>query len=338
MNNQTGNDIAPPRIIPTFVRGFNAVASNIHLIILPVALDLLLWFGPHVRIKNYLLPVIVDVLEWVRQTGSPQTQELIVGVEEVWRLLLERYNLLSSLSTFPFGLPSIMTVVSPLSTPVGGPSVYEVPSLGAMIAGWLIFSLLGLLFGSIYLASIANCCKRTTETDAPHEFQFKLLFWQVAQLFFMMVLLTILIVIIFVPTLVISALLVLLSPLLSWIALLAMSFFAVWTLMPLIFTLHGIFALRFNVFNAALTSARMVRFFLPGTSMFILVALVLYQGMSILWRTPAETSWMALIGIAGHAFISTGVIASSFIYYLSGFRWFQAARKAAVAQAGQTTG
>ena len=37
--------VSPPRIIPSLVEGFNAVAGRIYLIIFPILIDLILWFG-----------------------------------------------------------------------------------------------------------------------------------------------------------------------------------------------------------------------------------------------------------------------------------------------------
>ena len=56
------NDVKydPPRMIPSIVGGFNAVASHIYIILFPMCLDLLLWLGPLVRVKNYFLPLLVE--------------------------------------------------------------------------------------------------------------------------------------------------------------------------------------------------------------------------------------------------------------------------------------
>jgi hypothetical protein len=93
--------------------------------------------------------------------------------------------------------------------------------------------------------------------------------------------------------------------------------------MPLIFSVHGVFVERQPIYSSITTSIRLVRNYLPGTGMFILTALLLYQGLNLLWETAPETSWMALIGIFGHAFISTGLIASSFVYYRKGMAWME---------------
>jgi hypothetical protein len=45
--------------------------------------------------------------------------------------------------------------------------------------------------------------------------------------------------------------------------------------------------------------------------------------MNLLWELPDPTSWLTLIGIAGHAFIVTRLLAATFIYYRDGLRWMQ---------------
>jgi hypothetical protein len=68
---------------------------------------------------------------------------------------------------------------------------------------------------------------------------------------------------------------------------------------------------------------RMVRFFLPGTGMFIVIAALISEGLNMVWTLPAASSWLTLIGIAGHAFVVTALLTASFIYYREGLRWMQ---------------
>jgi len=57
--------------------------------------------------------------------------------------------------------------------------------------------------------------------------------------------------------------------------------------------------------------------------LFLLSTIIISQGLDFLWRTPQENSWLTLIGIAGHAFISTAILATSFIYYRDVNAWLQ---------------
>jgi len=85
--------------------------------------------------------------------------------------------------------------------------------------------------------------------------------------------------------------------------------------MPVFFSAHGIFILQLDAFRSILGSLRMVRFTLPNTGLFLLVFVLINTGLNFLWNTPTQNSWWMLVGIAGHAFVSTALLAGSFIYY-----------------------
>jgi len=68
---------------------------------------------------------------------------------------------------------------------------------------------------------------------------------------------------------------------------------------------------------------RMSRFTLPTSSMFVLSVFLLSRGLSYLWMVPASDSWLLLVGIFGHAFISTTLLAASFVYYRDMNNWLQ---------------
>jgi hypothetical protein len=86
--------------------------------------------------------------------------------------------------------------------------------------------------------------------------------------------------------------------------LLALIFIGLWILVPLVFSPHGIFTLDQKAFsNPCCSSMWMVRFFLPGTGMFIVVCALISEGLNLLWTVTPPTSWLTLLGIGGHAFV-----------------------------------
>jgi hypothetical protein len=94
--------------------------------------------------------------------------------------------------------------------------------------------------------------------------------------------------------------------------------------MPVFFSAHGIFTLQLDAMRAILNSLRMVRFTLPTTGLFLLVFLILNTGLNFLWSTPSQNSWWMLVGIIGHAFVSTALLAASFVYYRDINAWLKA--------------
>jgi hypothetical protein len=115
----------------------------------------------------------------------------------------------------------------------------------------------------------------------------------------------------------------LISPFLGQVALVVLGMAVIWLIVPVYFSAHGIFTYQMNALNAILNSLRMIRFTLPTTFLFLLLLTVIGQGLRFLWVTPAQDSWWMLVGILGHAFISTALLAASFIYYRDVNNWLK---------------
>jgi hypothetical protein len=67
----------------------------------------------------------------------------------------------------------------------------------------------------------------------------------------------------------------------------------------------------------------MARFTLPSASIFVLAVFLVSQGLNILWAVPPDNSWMLLVGVIGHAFVTTALLAASFIYYRDMNTWLE---------------
>jgi hypothetical protein len=110
------------------------------------------------------------------------------------------------------------------------------------------------------------------------------------------------------------------------VSLVGILFFAgllVWLLVPLFFSPFGIFVHKLNMWSSLVKSVRLTRMTLPTTSLLLVAMLVISEGMDILWNIPPDNSWLTLVGIAGHAFITTGLLAACFVYYRDADRWVQ---------------
>jgi hypothetical protein len=52
---------------------------------------------------------------------------------------------------------------------------------------------------------------------------------------------------------------------------------------------------------------------------------MLSVGLNFLWAIPPKDSWIALVGILAHAFVTTALLAGSFIYYRDMYVWLSTA-------------
>jgi hypothetical protein len=147
--------------------------------------------------------------------------------------------------------------------------------------------------------------------------------WAIIQTLLLSIIWVIGLFMVMIPMVVILTILTLLSPVLASGVLLIALFFSFWLIVPLYFTPHGIFVRRQNALYSIVTSLRMARFTLPTSGLFVLCVFLLTTGLNYLWSVPTDTSWMLLVGIAGHAFITTALLAASFVYYRDMNAWLQ---------------
>lgn len=308
----------PPRLIAAFGAGFNTVATHIHLILFPVLLDLWLWFGPHFRVRSLLAPFVSDMITNLTKISPPEMMDMVTTTQKIWEALLERFNFFLLLRTTPIGVPSLMAAEAPVASPLGTPIVVEIGSIFSALLLFVLITLAGLVFGALYFYAVARFT-----SDEKTLFSLDDASRQVLTTILFTVALFLVAIFLLIPLSLLASFLALINLALAEVVLFAVGLLLLWFLYPLVFTPHGIFAYRQNLISSLLTSARLVRFFLPGTGLFILLALLVSQGLNSLWRVPPETSWMAMIGVLGHAFISTALLAASFIYYRRGIRWMQ---------------
>ena len=114
-----------------------------------------------------------------------------------------------------------------------------------------------------------------------------------------------------------------LNEFLANILILVLSLASMWLIVPLFFWPHGLFVRKQNFITSIISSIQMARFTLPTSSMFVLAVFLLTVGLNYLWAIPPQNSWMTLFGIFGHAFVTTGLLAASFIYYRDMNIWLQ---------------
>lgn len=314
----TLTDSHPPRLFPTILSGFNTVANNISLILLPVFVDLILWLGPKLKLETLLLPSVSNLTTSLLKLGSADIQDTIKSSQQMWTQILSQFNLGIAVRTFPVGVPSLVAREMIVDSPLGKMWQYQAPTLGVALLVFLALVILGFFLGSIYFNSLARYTAKPVE-----KLNFKKLMFQYGESIVMALILLVIILILAIPILLVLSAISLISAGLADFVILMALFAMLWLILPLIFSPHGVYVINQKAFPSMMLSIRMVRFFLPGTGMFIVTAALISEGLNMVWTLPEATSWLTLIGIAGHAFVVTALVAASFIYYREGLRWMQ---------------
>ena len=318
MNTSSENNIEKPNIVQALLSGFNTIANKPYLILLPVLLDLFLWFGPTWRIDNVVTPVLQEVLN-LPGVVTEDTAGLLEPLELNWQDILTQFNLATALRTVPIGVPSLMISKPASANPIGLPTSFMLGNGYQFFGIWIIFILIGLTLGSLYFQNISK------QISSPDQISDRKPFIKVLlQVVLMPILLAVILIIIAIPLSFLIALVSLLGPGISQVFVVIALMAIFWVVMPLIFTPHGIFMYHQNLIASMMTSISVVRVSMGQTAWFILISYVLIAGLDYLWAAPAPDNWLLLIGIVGHAFIVSAVVAASFYFFKDATRFTQA--------------
>ncbi len=320
---------APPvGVVDSLARGFEAVNSRLWLVLLPLTLDVFLWLGPRLSIERLLQRL--SGLFPADLVSDPLFQR---DLQEVLAQIVQaggRFNLFSSLSTTPLGLPSLMAGRTPLANPFGLMLVVPVSSLAVYGLILLTLALTGLFLGALYF-DLAAGPLRESRTSLGEWLRQVLRQW--SRFLTLAVLALGAALILGIPLVLAIAFLGLLSPVLAQVIFVLAMTILLWALLYISFTPHGVVLGGQGVFSAAWDSIRMVQWNLPAAAGLFCVMVALSWGLNYVWNLPGDDSWYLLLGAAGHAYVGTGLLAASFVFYKDRRRWWQEARAQLIARA-----
>ena len=316
---ETSEISGPPRLIQTMVAGFDAITNHILLILFPLGLDLLIWFAPRLQITNLIRAFLAEVAA-LSVNETPELADMLEAGQEAWMQFAEWINLMSALRSYPVGIPSLFAASPPVETPLGTQKILEISTIGSAVLVFAGLTLAGLAVGTLYFLLVSQAAQYD-------EIRWRqaLMDWPRASV--QVILLALIwLAIFFAVTLPSSCVLSLaavggVSP--SMCVSLIYGGLLLWIAFQLMFAAYGIIVERMNVLASIRAGIRVVNLTLPGAILFVATAFLLSQGLDLLWRIPPEDSWLTLVGLAGHAFIATGLLSASFIYYRDARRWIE---------------
>jgi hypothetical protein len=309
----------PPGVIGSLQAGFDVVANRVALILLPLGLDLLLWLGPRLSVSELFSPYFRLVFEQARLGVAQADLERFNTYQSFLMERLQDFNLLSllsKLSLFPIGITSLSAQTLPSQTPFGAPQVIPISSFWIVLGLMAALIPLGWIGGGVYFRLVAGAVFGSNEaafnmTGAVLHSLLLSVLWMIG------------LCILFVPLTVVLGLLSLRSPSLANFFVLVLMVLFFWLVVPAFFAPHGIFVHRQNAFLSIYSSLWLSRYSLPTSGLFVLSAFLLSRGLDLLWSAPTSDNWLMLVGFAGHAFITTVLLAASFIYYRDMTGWLR---------------
>jgi hypothetical protein len=304
----------PPGIIQSILAGFNVISTNLAAILLPLILDVFFWLGPRLSIERLFLGLQSEMMAIWRAGGisAADIEQLMEGYKNT----IPQFNLFWLMRTIPVGINSLMFARNLPQTPLGLPTIWQVTG-GDLIPwmGLLIF--FGWVGGGLYFRWVARYSIPDLQEQLPGTLK------AIAQTVLLSIVWTGLTLVVGLPIFLFIAFLFQVNSILAQIVILGASFLSMWLIVPMFFWPHGIFIKNQNFLLAIISSAQMARFTLPTSSMFVLTIFLLGIGLNFVWSIPSSESWMTVVGILGHAFITTALLAASFIYYRDMTAWLQ---------------
>ena len=307
----------PPNVIKSIRNGFDAITKHLILLLFPVGLDLVLWFGPHLQIKSLIKGLIVEMNN-VSELMPADFGEVMEAGQEIWMVAAERVNLLIGLRSLPVGIFSLFTGILPVENPLGTPMFWDVTNLSAAVLIVLLVFLVGLMLGGLYFSAVRQAALYD-------ELKWRGIFQDWPRVSLQSGILSLIWIIFFMAILVVGSCaatgITIFSVSLGQMVIILFGVISFWLIFPLIFSPHGIYSKGQKAWKSLLSSIRLTNLTFLKTSLFILLVLLLNQGLNMLWQVPPENSWLMLISVIGHAFVTTGMLSASFLYYQDMNRW-----------------
>ena len=305
--------IQRPGVIDTITAGFGTVNKRLWLIVIPILLDLMLWFGPKVSIAPLVNQALDGyhrlLIESSTQASSSDqlTSEQIEGVYLQTKEVVEPISRLNLVGILAWQLPSLLKT----AMPEGG------VAMGIESGFVFVLFLLGLGIASsfgvcIYLGAIAQFV-RGDRFDSRFFLRRIGINWARLLLFFVLLLFPL-------GVFVLTAVF-LLGVTGLWNAGVASIFgglglgMVLWLMLYLFFVKSAIFVDDVNTFWAIWHSFNLVRSNLWSALGLFLLINVVSLGMGIALGLIVGHPLGTLVAIIGNAYVLTGLAAATMIYY-----------------------
>jgi hypothetical protein len=307
-------------VLAALARGFDRIAAHPVLILPPLVLDGLLWLGPHLGVERIFRLAAAELVGPL--AADPGWQERAGVLRDTLLQFGTRFNLLSLVSTFPVGIPSLMSGALPAGSPLGSPWALQLDGAGSILAAWLFLTLLGVGLGAAFHRAVAAPLP-PSENPASG-----LRLW--AGMVGLAALVYAGLAVVGSGLVLIASLAGLVVPLLG-IGVLFVGFsLVVWAAIYLVFTPHGMVRHHLGLVRAMRESVDMVRWNLIGTTGLVAVLLGVDRLTGLVWLMPDSDTWYAGLAVLGHAFVSAMLVAASYAFYAGRREWWLSRRTPAV--------
>jgi hypothetical protein len=331
--NETIRKLLPPRVIDAITSGVNKIEKRPYLLLFPILLDLFFWLGPNLSITEPVTRLYSQFLTEVQQVYAsydiPTVEiQALTDLQSPLTEYLTGYDLISVAKTFPIGIPGLLANVDTSLSPLGPSQTIALTNFSTILLALILLAFIGVVLGTLYFHLAASAMQQTANSS-------KNLFQQFTNSLIYSILLLSIASAGVLASIFIATFFAIIVPLLGQFVMVLLMMTVFLLLLPALYAFIPIFLYEQSFYQAIMTSYKVVGLHMryklnaeqtiiisPRVLTFSMSILILYQGMNILWlRLPAIDSWWMLVGIVGHAFISTLVLVSCFDFFQKMCDW-----------------
>lgn len=314
----------PLGVIDSLATGFELVARRPWVLLVPIAFNLFLWFGPPVNAK----PLFDQAIGLMNSTAastpnlSADTAQGLDAFREMLQSMGESFNFLDIIALFALGLPSLTGLESLPGTLPHVPW-FVIGDAGTLLGVIALSALIGIFVASIYLETIARAVRQDGQvwTFGPRVLKSYIN----TGVFVIVVLLGILV--LFSPFLIAAVLVSLFSQGLASFVMIVGFMFALWALLYMAFALPAVFVSGANPIQAIWNSVTVFRYNSWSAMGLVLLIYLIQLGFSLLWRSLIGNTWVNLVTVAANAFLGSGLVAAAMLFYHDRFSWLTEVRE-----------
>jgi hypothetical protein len=318
-------------LIDSISEGYTAINRRPWLVLIPLVLNLYLWFGGQVSLAP-LITSIANTLKSVNPAISEQgdmqavyDQFLATGGVDL-RQQLAVLNYIPTLRLYVVGggdagagLPAIPEVLRLVNTQ--RTDTIQIGTFGGALLAFLIINTLALVLSAIFLGQVGAAVRRDWSPALALRRAAKIgvsLLGAVAIIVGVGLALGL-------PILFFATLLLYLNQTLGILALIVVYWVGIWISIYIGFTAEAIVISGLGPLRAIYTSFNVVRRNVWGTLGFLALTLVIQLGSGVLWHSLVNTLIGAIVAMVASAYIGSGLLAARMAFYRERLRRWQAA-------------
>lgn len=319
-------------ILACLKAGFEIVSGHPTLMIIPIVLDVFLWLGPRLS----LAPIFEGLALFLEGEAA---QSLLLtfpggtqGVSELRQLfeILGDYDFFSMLSLpIPFlGVPVLMPGYFSTEHLFGPRWIIPLGSPLQVLGVAIVLLVVGLGLNTLYLQMVGRTVIEETESVLPGPGSFFGLESRLVQ--FLWVLLAELLCL---PLFVFFYnFLAVFNQELAEFMLLGGYFFGCFAVMHLLFVVPGVVQVRRHLLAALRESVLLTRADFFYVVLLALLIFFIRRMSNSIWSMSDPTTWLMILGIAGHAFVDTALMAAIFVFYQERLSYIKMLQRIVAAQ------